>query len=294
MARYAWVRDYHRWMEKSVKALARWLREENGPEAGQFRYYVDTGPVLERDAATRAGLGWIGNHTNLLSTRFGNWLMLGVILTDLPLPPDEPAGNHCGTCSRCIDACPTQAITAPYRLDARRCISYLTIEHRGWIPIEFRAAIGNRIFGCDICLEVCPWNRFAKAAALEGVESRDEWRNPKPLDWLKLTEPEFRELFRGHPVLRTKREGLLRNCCVVLGNSGSIDAVPGLADCLLDSGESPMVRGHAAWALARIGGPEARLALDEARRRLAGVQPEDEDHGRLRLELGLGGRALGH
>lgn len=286
VARYAWVRDYHRWMEKALKSLATGLRAEVGGEA-KLRYYVDTGPVLERDAAARAGLGWIGKHTNLIAPDLGNWLMLGVILTDLGLPADPPMRDHCGRCRRCIDACPTGAITAPYRVDARRCISYLTIELRGWIPTEFRVAIGNRLFGCDICLEVCPWNRFAKVAALEGIERREAWRRPKPLEWLELGEAEFRSLFQGHPILRVKREGLLRNCCVVLGNSGDPAAVSGLARRLLDEHESPVVRGHAAWALGRIGGAAARAVLADAHSRLsAGFQDDpDPDRARLKAEV---------
>jgi epoxyqueuosine reductase len=200
---------------------------------------VDTGPILERDLAQRAGLGWIGKHTNLISRQLGNWFFLGAVLTRLELEPDPPAREHCGKCTRCLTACPTGAIVAPYRLDARRCISYLTIELKGSIPVELRPAIGEHVFGCDDCLEVCPWNRFAKPA----LTPRQLPALPAMLGW---TEREFADFFRGTPIYRLKRARWLRNVCVVLGNLGDRSVARALDD------PDPLVREHAAWAVGRI------------------------------------------
>ena len=233
LARYAAGHvDYHKLMGAKLAALAKFIGDAIG--------YVDTGPILERDLAQRAGLGWIGKHTNVISQQFGNWIFLGEILTTLDLPPDEPAREYCGTCRRCIDACPTQAIVAPYQLDARRCISYLTIELKGSIPVEFRPAIGNRIFGCDDCLAVCPWNRFAKLV----IPPRPLPPLPEMLAW---DDCQFADYFRDTPIYRLKRRGWLRNICVVLGNSGDWKVLPALHQALNDV--EPLVREHAAWAI---------------------------------------------
>ena len=236
LARYAaGPGDYHDWLGEKLAQLADWI--------GNSIWYVDTGPILERDLAQRAGLGWIGKHTNLISPKFGNWIFLGAILTPLNLPADGPGPALCGTCQRCITACPTQAIVAPYRLDARRCIAYLTIELKGPIPVEFRPAIGGRVFGSDDCLEVCPWNRFAKTVI-----------PPRPLpaltEMLLWTDVQSADSFRGTPIHRQKRRGWLRNICVALGNSGDRSALPSLRRALADP--EPLVREHAAWAIAQL------------------------------------------
>jgi epoxyqueuosine reductase len=210
---------------------------------------VDTGPILERDLAQRAGIGWIGKHTNLIHRQLGNWFFLGEILTTLELEPDAPEGEYCGSCTRCIAVCPTQAIRAPYRLDARRCISYLTIELKGSIPIELRPLIGNRIFGCDDCLEVCPWNRFAKISNTMkmGGNGLD---NPDLIELMGLTEAQFRARFTHTPIARIKRRGLLRNVAVALGNSRDPRALPVLKKAVDDP--EPLIREHAAWAIEQI------------------------------------------
>ena len=200
-------------------------------------WYVDTGPVLERDLAQRAGLGFAGKHTNLISRKLGNWIFLAEILTTLELEPDAPEKNHCGKCSRCISACPTNAITAPFQLDARKCISYLTIELKGSIPVEFRRAIGDRIYGCDDCLAVCPWNRFAREGKLMKPHARKDLEQPDLIELLQLDEANFKSRFAGTPVLRTKRRGLLRNVCVALGNVGDESALSHLQKASADSGD---------------------------------------------------------
>ena len=231
--------DYHHWMGARLEQLAEFIRTQGGAA----KWYVDTGPVLERDLAQRAGIGWIGKHTNLISQQLGNWFFLGELLTTLDLPADAPATEHCGTCQRCITCCPTRAIVAPYRLDARRCISYLTIELKGSIPVEFRSAIGGRIFGCDDCLAVCPWNRFAKRVI-----------PPRPLpaltEMLGWDDQQFADFFRGTPMERLKRRGWLRNICVALGNSGDRAVLPALRRALDDP--EPLVREHAAWAIEQL------------------------------------------
>ena len=239
LARYAAGHaDYHEQMGAKLAQLAKLI--------GNAIWYVDTGPILERDVAQRAGIGWVGKHTNLISRQFGNWIFLGEVLTTLDLPADLPARDQCGTCRRCLDVCPTQAIFAPYRLDARRCISYLTIELKGSIPVELRPVIGQRIFGCDDCLEVCPWNRFAKPVV-----------SPRPLpaltEMLMWNDKQFADFFRGTPIYRLKRRGWLRNICVVLGNCGDQMAIPALRRALTD--QEPLIREHAAWALDRFSKP---------------------------------------
>jgi epoxyqueuosine reductase len=247
IARYARGADYHAILLEKLESLALSLRQFD--ESVRSKCYVDTGPVLERDLAQRAGIGWIGKHTNLISRHLGNWFFLGEILTTLALDPDPPEREYCGTCARCIAACPTQAIRAPYVLDARRCISYLTIELRGAIPVELRPLIGSRIFGCDDCLEVCPWNRFAKTANTLRLD-RGDLHNPDLIEWMGLTEDEFRARFAGTPIARIKRRGLLRNVAVALGNVGDESAIPALQRALGDP--EPLVREHAGWAVARI------------------------------------------
>jgi epoxyqueuosine reductase len=217
-------------------------------------WYVDTGPVLERDFAQRAGIGFVGKHTNLISRRLGNWIFLAEILTTLELEPDAPEKNRCGKCSRCIAACPTDAITAPFQLDARKCISYLTIELKGAIPVEFRKAIGNRIYGCDDCLAVCPWNKFAREGNLMKASARPDMNSLDLIELLSLDEKDFKLRFAGSPILRTKRRGFLRNVCVALGNVGDKSALPALEKSTHDA--EPLIAEHARWAISEI---ESRL-----------------------------------
>lgn len=249
VARYARFVDYHDVLAERLKALTDFVQQLGGHETKSL-WYVDTGPLLERDLAQRGGLGFAGKHTNLISRRLGNWFFLSEIITTLPLEPDPSEQNRCGACTRCITACPTKAITAPFQLDARRCISYLTIELKGSIPEEFRTAIGNRIYGCDSCLEVCPWNRFAREGALMARHARRDLDQPALLDLLALDETAFKEKFRDTPMLRTKRRGLLRNVCVALGNVGDRDALPALEKAC--SSPEPLIAEHAAWAVTEI------------------------------------------
>jgi epoxyqueuosine reductase len=211
---------------------------------------VDTGPFLERDLAQRAGLGFIGKHTNLISRKLGNWIFLCEIITTLDLEPDEAETNHCGTCSRCITACPTEAIRAPFQLDARRCISYLSIELKGSIPVELRPLIGNRIYGCDDCLAACPWNRFAREGEMMKAHGRGELAAPDLIELLSLDEAGFKKRFAGTPMLRTKRRGLLRNVCVALGNVGDENAIPALEKAGNDP--EPLIANHAKWGIHQI------------------------------------------
>jgi epoxyqueuosine reductase len=208
---------------------------------------VDTGPILERDLSQRAGIGFIGKHTNLISRQLGNWLFLGEILTNLELPPDPPEREYCGTCQRCMDVCPTRAIVGPYQLDARLCISYLTIELKSPIPVELRPLIGDHVFGCDDCLEVCPWNRFAQQSPVRQFQRREM---PPLTEFLFWDESKFRKFFRGTPIFRIKRRGFLRNVCVVLGNTGDQSVLPALEHACHDV--EPMVVEHAAWAIEQI------------------------------------------
>jgi epoxyqueuosine reductase len=236
-----------------LKQLTQFVNQLVGAETRSL-WYVDTGPVLERDFAQRAGLGFIGKHTNVISRRFGNWILLAEIVTSLELEPDAPEKNHCGNCTRCIEACPTRAITAPFQLDARLCISYLTIELKGSIPIELRPAIGNRIFGCDDCLAVCPWNRFAREGKLMKQHARPDLAAPDLIELLQLDEAGFKLRFAGTPVSRTKRRGLLRNVCVALGNTGDASTLPALNQAAKDS--EPLIAEHARWAIEWIQGKE--------------------------------------
>ena len=249
IARYAQFTDYHDVIAECLKPLSAFVTELGG-EGTLSLWYVDTGPLLERDLAQRAGLGFVGKHTNLISRKLGNWIFLAEIITTLEVEPDAGEHNRCGKCSLCITACPTNAITAPFNVDARRCISYLTIELKGSIPIEFRPLIGNRIFGCDDCLAVCPWNKFAREGSLMQPHQRAELNTPDLIALLSLDDAGFKRTFAGTPVLRTKRRGLLRNVCVALGNVGEERARPALEKALHDS--EPLVREHAAWALEQI------------------------------------------
>jgi epoxyqueuosine reductase len=251
VARYAQYSDYHDVIADHLQTLTNFVNELGGMETRSL-WYVDTGPILERDLAQRAGLGFVGKHTNLISRSLGNWIFLSEIITTLELEPDAPEHNHCGKCVRCIAACPTDAITAPFNVDARRCISYLTIELKGSIPVELRPLIGNRIYGCDDCLAVCPWNRFAREAAMMKPHARDELRNPELIHLLSLDDAGFKQMFAGTPILRTKRRGLLRNVCVALGNVGDEQALPALEKATQD--HEPLIREHAAWAIQQIRG----------------------------------------
>ena len=249
---YAQGGDYHKTVKKGLKALARFIVDRAPSE---LKVFVDTAPVMEKPLAEAAGIGWQGKHTNLVSRDHGSWLFLGVILTSLELEPDKATPDyHCGSCTACLDACPTQAIGPAHRIDARRCISYLTIEHAGPIPLEFREAMGNRIYGCDDCLAVCPWNRFAEAAAANrAFLPRAELAAPRLADLLALDDVAFREMFAGSPIKRIGRDRFLRNCLISAGNSGDATLAPGVAAHLFDP--DPVVAEAAQWALARIQAP---------------------------------------
>jgi epoxyqueuosine reductase len=256
---YAQGDDYHELIKRRLKALARFLQSRFG---GELKVFVDTAPLLEKPLAERAGLGWQGKHTNLVSREFGSWLFLGSILTTLELAPDPPGTAGCGTCRACLDVCPTDAFPAPYQLDARRCISYLTIELKAPIPREFRAALGNRIYGCDDCLAVCPWNKFAQVAREQTLHAREALRAPALADLARLDDAGFRALFAKSPVKRIGRDRFLRNVAYAIGNSAD-PALAAEAERLLDD-PAPLVRGAAVWALSRLLPAEAfsRLAAD--------------------------------
>ena len=286
VARYARLRDYHRVMKRRMRALVRELSDSLEKQVSA-RWYVDDGPMLDRAAANRAGLGWFGKNTNILTPSHGSWVFLGQVITDLGLAPDPPLQKTCGSCVRCIDACPTGAIVAPYVIDNSRCISYLTIENRGPIPRELRPQMLDWVFGCDICQEVCPVNRKASTGdpsvwerAGESLQRRDPQDTGGGTDdgpslarngglgqvdlvgLLSMSEEDFRERFRGTPIMRAKRDGMRRNACVALGNLAAPESVPALRDAL-ETG-SVLVRSHAAWALGRIDTPDARRALENA------------------------------
>ena len=248
VARYARFTDYHDVLADKLKALSAFVDQLN-PNTRSL-WYVDTGPILERDFAQRAGIGFIGKHTNVISRKLGNWIFLAEILTTLELESDAPEKNRCGSCSRCITACPTKAITAPFQLDARLCISYLTIELKGSIPLELRPLIGNRIYGCDDCLAACPWNKFAREGSLMKSHARPDLATPDLVELLQLDDVGFKAKFAGTPMLRTKRRGILRNVCVALGNVGDKTALPALQKAAEDS--EPMIAEHARWAVEQI------------------------------------------
>jgi epoxyqueuosine reductase len=272
VARYAWGDDYHGVMEPRLRALLDDLVAAAPGSAG--RAYVDTGPLLERELAARAGLGWVGKNTMLLNPALGSYFFIGMILTTAELQPDPPLPDRCGTCTRCLEACPTAAFPRPYVLDARRCVSYLTIEHRGPIPDDARASLGTLAFGCDICQDVCPWNRKAPVTSEAAFRARDL---PALRQWVGLTEAEYRERFRGSPLRRARRRGLRRNAAVVLGNAGDAEAGPALVAALGDP--DPEVRLHAVWALGRLGGA---AAIGRA------LGDETDEHVRRELVAALG------
>ncbi len=244
---YARNRDYHELIKGRLKQLASRFAVRSGAEV---KVFVDTAPLMEKPLAEAAGLGWQGKHTNLVSREFGSWLFLGAVLTDAEMPADDAESDHCGTCRACLDACPTAAFPAPYQLDARRCISYLTIEHDGPIPREFRKAIGNRIFGCDDCLAVCPWNRFAKTGREAKLAARADLEAPRLADLAALDDAAFRQFFAGSPVRRAGRHRFIRNVLIAIGNSGDANLAK-QAEHLLDD-PSPLVRGAAVWALGEL------------------------------------------
>jgi epoxyqueuosine reductase len=253
---YAQGDDYHELIKGRLKQLASWLASKFG---GELKVFVDTAPLMEKPLAARAGLGWQGKHTNLVSREFGSWLFLGSILTELELTPDAPEVEHCGSCQACLDICPTKAFPAPFQLDARRCISYLTIELKGPIPREFRAALGNRIYGCDDCLAVCPWNKFAATAREQRLHARDALKAPGLRELATLDDPSFRTLFSKSPVKRIGRERFVRNVLYAVGNSGDITLAE-VAEALL-ADPSALVRGAAVWGLGRLLSADAFEAL---------------------------------
>jgi epoxyqueuosine reductase len=246
---YAQGDDYHELIKKRLKALARWLVAETGCT---LKVFVDTAPLMEKPLAQSAGVGWQGKHTNLVSRAFGSWLFLGSVLTDLALQPDAAETDHCGACRACLDICPTKAFPAPYQLDARRCISYLTIEHAGPVPEEFRAAMGNRIYGCDDCLAVCPWNKFAQDAREAAFHARDALRSPALADLARLDDTAFRTLFAKSPIKRIGRDRFVRNVLYAIGNSADVGLADVARSLLTDPDE--VVRDAAAWALEVLGG----------------------------------------
>jgi epoxyqueuosine reductase len=262
---YARHRDYHEIMKGRLKEIASKIVSRAG---GDVKVFVDTAPVMEKPLAEAAGLGWQGKHTNLVSRDLGSWLFLGTIFTTAELEPDAGEDDHCGSCRACLDICPTKAFPEPYRLDARRCISYLTIENKGPIPVEFREAIGNRVYGCDDCLAVCPWNKFAREASEVKLIARDDLKEPRIADLLMLDDAGFRSFFTGSPVKRIGRDRFIRNVLIAAGNSGRPELA---ARCgVLAKDPSPLVRGAATWAL-------SRLMPAKAFRRLAAERAPDED-----------------
>ncbi|MGH7030468.1 MAG: tRNA epoxyqueuosine(34) reductase QueG [Stellaceae bacterium] len=259
---YARGRDYHDTLKRRLKALARWI---DGQWPGALKLFVDTAPVMEKPLAQQAGLGWQGKHTNLVSRQFGSWLFLGEIYLSLALEPDPAEPDRCGSCRRCLDACPTAAFPAPHQLDARRCISYLTIEHKGVIPVELRPAIGNRIYGCDDCLAVCPWNKFARAAHEPDFLPRAELTAPRLADLAALDDAAFRRLFAGSPVKRIGRDRFLRNVLIAIGNSEPDDERGVAAARRSLDDDAPLVRAAAVWAFARLA-PSSRYEAERAGR----------------------------
>lgn len=263
---YARGRDYHDVIKKRLKQVARAFAEKSGAEV---KVFVDTAPVMEKPVAEAAGIGWQGKHTNVVSRDFGSWLFLGEIFTTAELKPDHAETDHCGSCTKCLDICPTKAFPAPYKLDARRCISYLTIEHKGHIAPEFRDAIGNRIYGCDDCLAVCPWNRFAKTANETRLHAREDLCTPPLSELVKLDDAGFRKLFSGSPIKRTGRDRFVRNCLIAIGNSGSKKLADSAISQLQD--QSPLVRAMAVWACFKL------LGAREFAQLRATLEPDETD-----------------
>ena len=280
ISRYAWGDDYHNVMKGKLEALLESIGQFHDGNI-QGKAFVDSGPVLERDFAGIAGLGWIGKNTHLISPKKGSWFFLGELFVDLPLAYDRPIRDRCGRCDLCLKACPTGAFVGPYVLDARRCISYLTIELKDWMPRSLRPLVGNHIFGCDICQEVCPYNVKALPTAEIAFQPRSGLHAPELIAFLSLSEAEFRQRFRASPILRAKRRGFLRNVAVALGNLKALDAVPALIRSLDD--EESVVRGHVAWALGQIG---AQTALDPLHRRLRAENDADVQE-ELRQAIGI-------
>jgi epoxyqueuosine reductase len=264
---YAQNRDYHDVIKGRLKEIAGKLAARSG---AAVKVFVDTAPVMEKPLAEAAGIGWLGKHTNLVSREFGSWLFLGSIFTTAELTADAPETDHCGSCRACLDICPTQAFPAPYRLDARRCISYLTIESKDPIPLAFREAIGNRIYGCDDCLAVCPWNKFARTASEAKLAARDDLNEPALSELLTLDDPAFRSLFSGSPIKRIGRDRFIRNALIAAGNSGDHSLIPVCRGLAEDA--SPLVRGAAAWALSRLM-PSAEFAALAWQRRIEERDP---------------------
>jgi epoxyqueuosine reductase len=260
---YARGRDYHDTIKQRLKTLARWIAER---WPGELKVFVDTAPVMEKPLAQQAGIGWQGKHTNLVSRDFGSWLFLGEIYLSLALEPDAAEDDHCGTCRQCLDSCPTGAFPAPYRLDARRCISYLTIEHKGMIDPELRPLIGTRIFGCDDCLAVCPWNKYARAAAEPDFAPRPEMTAPRLAALARLDDVEFRRMFAGTSIKRIGRDRFVRNVLTAIGNSGDPGLIESARLCLDDT--APLVRANAVWAFAQLA--DGSVAAREREARLAG------------------------
>jgi epoxyqueuosine reductase len=258
---YARGDDYHELIKARLKELARWLVANAG---GDLKVFVDTAAVMEKPLAQRAGLGWQGKHTNLVSRQYGSWLFLGSIFTTLDLPADRVEGDNCGSCRACLDICPTAAFPAPYQLDARRCISYLTIEHKGPIPRDLRTAMGNRIYGCDDCLAVCPWNKFASKGREAKLAARETLRSPRLADLVRLDDAQFRALFSRSPIKRTGRDRFIRNVLIAIGNSG--DAALAVEAARLLDDASPLVRGAAVWAISKLL-PRAKVSALSTRRR---------------------------
>jgi epoxyqueuosine reductase len=275
---YAQGDDYHDVIKKRLKRLARWLIAQAG---GDVKVFVDTAAVMEKPLAAAAGIGWQGKHTNLVSRRFGSWLFLGAIFTTLELPPDPAEADHCGTCRACLDICPTAAFPAPYRLDARRCISYLTIEHKGPIPRALRPQIGNRIYGCDDCLAVCPWNKYARQGREAKLAARAALQAPALADLAGLDDPAFRRMFAGTAVKRTGRDRFLRNVLTAIGNSG--DAALAIHAERLLADPAPVVRGAAVWALSRLISRQSLAAL-AARYRPSDADPDVREEWAAALE----------
>ena len=284
VARYAWGADYHDVMKARLREFCEGLSQRCGRPVAT-RIFVDDGPFNDRAAAERAGVGWFGKNTNILNPVLGSWILLGNVLTDLELEPDPPLAKNCGECVRCIDDCPTGAIVAPFVIDNRRCISFLTIELRDSIPREMRPLVGDWVFGCDICQDVCPVNRKSAHGVEPAFRQRHDFAAPQLLPLLELSDEQFRERFRGSPIKRAKRVGLQRNACVALGNIGDPAAVPALARSL--RAPEAIVREHAAWALGRIGGQEAEDALASA------LAVEQDETVRREIELSLDGKAVG-
>ena len=249
---YARGRDYHETVKKRLKSLAAWVSRR---WPGELKVFVDTAPVMEKPLAQQAGVGWQGKHTNLVSREFGSWLFLGEIYLSLALEPDAAEEDHCGTCRHCLDACPTKAFPAPYQLDARLCISYLTIEHKGMIAPELRPLIGNRIYGCDDCLAACPWNKYARAATEPDFLARAELTAPRLAELARLDDTSFRRMFAGTAIKRIGRDRFLRNVLLAIGNSADPDLIGSARDCLDDP--APLVRAAAVWAFSRLDGPGA-------------------------------------